>query len=389
MRILHTSDLHLGSRLYGIDRTDDLFQQVIQVCEIAKRHKVDVLLVAGDVFEKKRGTALPELTRGFAEILAPYIRDGLYVILVPGNHDDREHFNMMDALLTLEQGHRERVHVVKTREVFTIQNVQFAAIPYPVHEILQPYLVDANSSTERNVMLSSAYAGLVRSVVDSIDPSIPTVLIAHINVAGITTPSDYEMTYDNDIRLGRGDLPIATNLKYIALGHIHQYQQIEHPIPCFYSGSIERMDWGERDDDKRINLIDISEQGDAKVVSIPLETTPFYRLEVATSQLEDVPTLHPDLERAFVMVQVTNDTGIDPAAIYRTVKDLCPRQIDIKIVGNDEKETRPKLIGHPKSYAETVRNYLMEFYKDDPDLPELEKLTNELLAEVENVTSAD
>jgi exonuclease SbcD len=388
MRILHTADWHLGSQLHGYDRTDGLFHQVKQVCEIAKQHEVEVLLVAGDVFEKRR-SALPELTKKLAELLAPYIRDGMHVVLLPGNHDDREHFNMMNALLTLEQGQSERVHIVKTKEIFSINNVQFAAIPYPLHEALQSYRVEVRGATERNVSLSTAYADLVRSVVDSLNTTLPTVFIAHINIAGVTTPSEHELTYDEDIRLGRGDLPITSNLKYIALGHIHQNQKIDHPIPCYYSGSIDRMNWGERDDQKQVILIDIPEQGDCEVTQISLETTPFYSLEVKTSQLAEMPSIYPDLDHAFVMVQVKNDNGVDPASIYRMVREICPRQINIEVIGSEEKELHTSLVMHPKSYSETVRDYLTERYKDDSDLPELEKLTNQLLEEVENVTSAD
>jgi exonuclease SbcD len=388
MRILHTSDLHLGSRLHGIDRTDDLFDQFRRICEIAEQQKVDVLLVAGDVFEK-RGIALPELTKKLADILAPRIHKGMHVILVPGNHDDREHFNMMNALLSLEQGHSEKVHIVKTWKIFTIQNTQFVAIPYPVHEVLQPYLGEFTSSTERNVTLSSAYASLIRSVMDNSDPLLPTVLIAHIYVAGITTPNNHELTYDNDIRLGRGDLPISTNLKYIALGHIHQFQQIDHPIPCFYTGSIERMNWGEKSEDKFINIVDIQDDGDAKVNTLRLDVTPFYFIQVAASQLENLTSLYSDLDRAFVELEITNDVGIDPASIYRIVREICPRPVNINIIGSKEKEIRPNLVVQPRSYVETVQGYLGEFFKDDPDLPELQRLTNELLIEVENATSTN
>lgn len=388
MRILHTADLHLGSRLHGIDRTDDLFEQFRQICDIAQQQEVDVLLVAGDVFEK-RGIALPELTKKLANILAPRIREGMHVILVPGNHDDREHFNMMNALLSLEQGYSEKVHIVRTKEIFTIQNTQFVAIPYPMHEVLQPYLAEFSSSTERNVTLSSAYASLIRSVMDHIDPLLPTVLIAHIYVAGITTPNNHELTYDNDIRLGRSDLPISKNLKYIALGHIHQFQQIDHPVPCFYSGSMERMNWGEKDEDKFINIVDILNDSDAQVRTLPLGVTPFHTIQVAASQLENLTSLYSDLDRAFVELEITNDVGIDPASIYRIVREICPRQVNINILGSNEKEIRPNLAVQPRSYAETVQGYLGEFYKDDPDLPKLQQLTNELLIEVENATSTD
>ncbi len=386
MRILHTADWHLGSRLHGIDRSDELFDQVKQVCEIAKQHKVEVLLVAGDVFEK-RGIALPELTKKLAELLAPYIRDGMHVVLLPGNHDDREHFNMMKALLALDQGHSERVHIIKTRDVFLIGNVQFAAIPYPLPEVLQPYLSEVKGSTERNVSLSTAYANMVRSVMSSIDRSLPTVFIAHINVAGITTPSDHELTYDEGIRLGRGDLPIAANLKYIALGHIHQSQKIDHPVPCFYSGSIDKMNWGEKEDQKQVILIDIPEDGDADVTPIEIKTTPFYSIDVSSSQLETLPSSYPDLDHAFVILNIKNDNDVDPAAIYRVVRKICPRQISINIAGINTKKVVSDLVLQANNYAETVHGYLVERFREDSDLPELEKLTQQLLKEVENANS--
>ena len=388
MKILHTSDLHLGSILHGIDRTDELFIQFQKVCDLAKQNEVDVLLIAGDVFEK-RGIALPGLTKKLADILAPRIREGMHVILVPGNHDNREHFNMMNALLSLEQGYSDKVHIVRTKEIFNIQNVQFVAIPYPIQEILNPYLAGFSGATERNVTLSSAYASLIRSVMEHIDPALPTVFIAHIYVAGITTPNNHELTYDNDIRLGRADLPIAKNLKYIALGHIHQYQQIEHPVPCFYSGSMDRMNWGEKDEKKFVNVVDITDESDARVKILSLEETPFFTIQVNASQLENLPSLHPNLERAFVTLEITNDMGIDPASIYRIVRDICPRQIGINIVGGNDAETKPSLAIQPRSYLETVRSFLGEYYKDDSDLPELQRLTNELLVEVENAITTD
>ncbi|HNE02907.1 MAG TPA: exonuclease SbcCD subunit D [Anaerolineales bacterium] len=388
MRILHTSDLHLGSRLHGIDRTDELFSQFENICEIASQQKVDVLLVAGDVFEK-RGIALPELTKKLADILAPRIREGMHVILVPGNHDDREHFNMMNALLSLEQGYSEKVHIVKTKEILKIQNTQFVAIPYPLHEMLQPYMAEFSGSTERNVSLSSAFAGLIRSVIDNVDPALPAILIAHIYVAGTTTPNNYELTYDNDIRLGKADLPILNNLKYIALGHIHQFQKIDHPIPCYYCGSMDRLNWGEKDEDKYVNVVDVFDNGDAKVTSLPLGTTPFHFIQTTASQLENLRSMYHDLNQAFVTLEITNDTGVDPATIYRIAKDICPRQISINIVGENEKVQKPKLSMQPRGYAETSQKYLEEFFKDDPDLPELQRLTSELLNEVENATTAN
>jgi hypothetical protein len=119
-----------------------------------------------------------------------------------------------------------------------------------------------------------------------------------------------------------------------------------------------------------------------------LPVTPFYSIKINSSQLDDLGKKYPDIADAFVNIEVTNDDSSDPAGIYRLLKDMCPKQLEIKVINKAIKEkSRPPV--HPKSYAETVKTYLRDYYKNDADLPLLEKLTNELLAEVENVNSED
>ncbi len=391
MRILHTSDWHLGNRLGTHDRTDELFSQVERICKLTEEHQADVLLVAGDIFVRRA----PELTKRLAKVLSPYVQRGLHVILVPGNHDDREHFRMMHALLTLEQGQSDRVHIVQTRDIFSINGVQFAIIPYPSRELLEPHRPDATGATERNVVLSSAYANLVRSVVDALDPSLPAVFVAHINVAGVTTPSEKELGYDEDIRLGRADLPLASNLAYIALGHIHQQQQLDHPIPCWYSGNIERLDMGEREDEKGVLLVDVPSSGVATVTTweqdatLKLKATPFHNITIPAADLETLPSLRPDLDHAFVKIHLKLEASDDSVVLQRRARELCPRCLDVTWSGEGLSRTTADLPERPKDYAATVLGYLRQIYADDPDLPELEKRTNELLHEVNDAITAD
>lgn len=399
MRILHTSDWHLGNKLYKVhDRTDELFSQVERICQLTEEHKADVLLVAGDVFALHRSELIkqPALTKRLANVLAPYVRRGLHVILVPGNHDNREHFRMMQALLTLEQGQSDHVHVVQTRDIFTINGVQFAIIPYPSRELLEPHRSDATGSTERNVVLSSAYANLVRSVVDALDPSLPAVFVAHINVAGVTTPSEKELGYDEDIRLGRADLPLASNLAYIALGHIHQQQQIPHPIPCWYSGNIERLDMGERNDKKGVLLVDIPSSGVATVKTweqdstLELDATPFHDITIPAADLETLPTRYLDIDRAFVKIHLELQPGDDSLVLQRQAYELCPRCLAVTWSGAGLSRTNVELPDRPKDYAATVLGYLRSSFADDPELlSELEKRTNELLCEVNDAITTN
>jgi exonuclease SbcD len=122
MRILHTSDWHLGKKLKTFDREDEQFTQVEHVCRLTEDHNVDVLLIAGDIFDVSpaRAKQLPSLTRRLADMLKPRLEAGLHVVLLPGNHDDREHFRMMHALLNLDAQAQTRLHVVWTRMVFEI-----------------------------------------------------------------------------------------------------------------------------------------------------------------------------------------------------------------------------------------------------------------------------
>jgi len=391
MRILHTSDWHLGNRLNVHDRTDELFNQIERICQLTEKHQVDVLLVAGDIFVRRA----PELTKRLAKVLSPYVQKGLHVILMPGNHDDREHFRMMHALLSLEQGDSDRVRVVQTREIFTIKGVQFAVIPYPTRELLEPHRLDATGKTERNAVLSTAYANLVRSVVDALDSSLPAVFVAHVNVAGVTTPSEKELSYDEDIRLGRADLPDASNLAYIALGHIHQQQKLEHPIPCWYSGNIERLDMGEHKDDKGVLLVDVPPEGVATVTTweqdatLKLDATPFYNITIPAADLETLPSLYPDSDRAFFKIRLELQPGDERIFLQRRARELCPRCLDVTFSGEGLSRTVGDMPERPEDYAATVLGYLRQVYADDPDLAELEKRTNELMREVNNAITAD
>src|SRR5689334_2278764 len=92
MRILHTADWHLADRLGRIDRTDDLRKAVERVAGYCRLEKVDVLLVAGDLFSELAGPdALRESIRHLQDVFGPFLRDGGTILTLTGNHD-KENF---------------------------------------------------------------------------------------------------------------------------------------------------------------------------------------------------------------------------------------------------------------------------------------------------------
>src|SRR5208282_2878692 len=92
MRLLHTADWHLGDRLGRIDRTDDLRRAVERVADYCSTEKVDVLLVAGDLFSELAGPdGLRDAIRHLQEVFQGFLRDGGTILTLTGNHD-KENF---------------------------------------------------------------------------------------------------------------------------------------------------------------------------------------------------------------------------------------------------------------------------------------------------------
>lgn len=391
MKILHTSDWHLGCSLHGIDRTDELLEQVERVCCIARENSVDVLLVAGDIFERPLPRQrLHEITLKLAGKLSPLIRDGVRVILLPGNHDFRDHFQMMKAVLELECGSTERVRVVAGYDHFEWDGVQFVALPYPEREALEKndqLIAQEVDRSRRNYDLSAALSEVVRNVTARLDPAKPAVFATHILIKGVAAPSARELGYREDICLARESLP--QNVSYIALGHIHQTHRIEHVIPCWYSGSFDRMDLGERRDNKSVLLVEIEDSGPAKVTPLPIEASRFDDLTISSSALESFAESYAERERTYVRITIECQPGDNLLQLRRRIKDLFPHCLGLPdFKGAFSSSAMTGVPANPENHAVTVSDYLEKHFADDPDLPELKRLAQILMQEVSNDAAA-
>ena len=109
------------------------------------------------------------------------------------------------------------------------------------------------------------------------DPRLQTVLSAHVHVRGAELPTLFRISEQEDVVFSDADLP--TGFAYIALGHIHRAQYLGGQKHVRYSGSIERMDLGEKDDQKGVVLFDLGPEGlRGEPMVLPLEATPIYEI---------------------------------------------------------------------------------------------------------------
>lgn len=389
MKIIHTSDWHLGGSWNGIDRTDELFRQVDCVLKIAREQKADVLLVAGDIFERVSRDRLHQISKRLAEKLKDLTAmSSCHVVLVPGNHDLREHFAMMKTFLELESGKAERIHIVEGYEKFEIDGVQFICLPYPDPERLEAFGKFRSSEkigkAERNKSLSDDLAQFVGEVAAKIDASKPAVFVTHLQIIGVKYDgSPREASYNEDISLASNCLP--QNVSYIALGHIHKCQEIEKSsVPCWYSGSFDRMDLGEREDEKFVLLVEINEATkDASVEKVPINCNRFDDITVSVEDFEEFAEKYEYREKTYgnLNIRYTADDDID--ILSNRAKKLFPlfrvfpQRDDIALIDTIEFE-------NPYRPVETVHQYLETQFANDKDLPELINRAKELILEVEN-----
>ncbi len=385
MKIIHTSDWHLGDVWQGFDRSDDLFRQVEQVCEIVKRKNADVLLVAGDIFEQMSSAKLHRTTERLANIFKPLVQNGKHIVLMPGNHDYREYFRQMKAILKLAPVEAERFHVVQGTEFFDIGTVQFLMIPYPSRERLAELDESKQSKTvnkkERNIFLSNNFSNFVQSKAEKLDSSRPSVLALHIQIEDIPYTSSREASYDTDLCLASNRLP--TNVSYIALGHVHQWHEIPHPIPCFYSGSFDKMDLGERKDEKFVLSVEIdTATRKATVEKIKLETSRFEEIETKASLLEQYAENYQNRETIYGRLKIELDTDEPRSVVKRLAHKLFPRCPQVEFTGEKIEKIKIKEFENTNDHYGTVFKYLDERFKDDKDLPELKDLAKNLLDEV-------
>jgi DNA repair protein SbcD/Mre11 len=399
MRILHTADWHLGDRLGRIDRTNDLRRAVERIADYAEREKAHVLLVAGDLFsDLSRPDGLRQAIEHLQQVLLPYLGKGGTVLALTGNHDNESFCQTLrHAMMLAAPGSNDcgeilapgRFYLCDTPSFWRLPDdegglVQFLLMPYPTP---RRYL-DGNghyrSREDRNRALAAAFCTRLDELKQhsEFDPHRPTVLAAHVHLQGARLASPFRIS-DRETIVFNGDLPLDYN--YAALGHIHEPQCL-HRAWIRYSGSIERLDLGERQDEKSVTLVDVGRKSAADPVCLPLEATPIYEVEI-NDPPEELPGLrdrYPDADRALVRLHVRYQAGRDNLEeVLRELDRIFPRWYDREWREASEVPTQGGELSRMDSrqnYHDTVIDYLQSELADHADREALLQLAEELLA---------
>ena len=327
MRIVHFSDLHIGVENYGrLDpttglstRMGDFLSALDELVEYSLGNDVDLVLFAGDAFKSREPKQTQQ--REFAKRIAKLTNGGVQVFLLVGNHDlpyALAQATAIEIYHTLEVQNVVVADRVGTWRIDTKSGpVQVVGLPWPRRSVLLTRDMIKNLTFDQiNDRMQDLLTDLLRKEADSLDPSVPAVLAAHVTVAQATVGSERSMMIGNDHVLLLSNVALP-QFEYVALGHIHKTQVLAESPPVVYSGSMQRVDFSEEKDPKGFYIVDVDTgrpQG-SRVTEYrfqPVQARPFLTIDV------DIATDDPD--PTSTIVRRIQDSAITDAVVRLRIK---------------------------------------------------------------------
>lgn len=293
IQFIHTADIHFGMENYGkIDNKTGIhtrlldFQKALNTCiDAALKHDVDFFLFAGDAY--KTANPSPTQQRLFFECFLRLFKANIPVVMIIGNHDNPASFGKAHALDLFGQLPLSGFHVLAKPETLILETkrgpVQIVGIPWPSRTTLTLNKSDGAYQAEHvSEYISKAVGSIIQHHADNLNPALPAVLTAHLTVSsGLFSGSEKRAICGRDPIFLPSQLAIKP-FDYVALGHLHRYQNLNitgHPA-VVYSGSLERIDFGERKEEKGFCLVTIHDKKTTTHEFIKVPTRPFLQMTI-------------------------------------------------------------------------------------------------------------
>lgn len=319
IRLLHLADLHIGMENYGRinaasglhTRLLDYLERLDEAIAFGLQEQVDLVLIAGDIYKNR--TPNPTHQREFARRIGRLRAEGIPVFILTGNHDmspsaGRAHsveiFNTL-AVDGVTIADRPKLHTVSTRSGL----LQIIALPWITRQLLLTRDETRMASFgEIEALMRQRVEVTLERFVGDLARDIPAVLACHGTIDGAQPGAERGITLGSDMVLPRSMIA-QDSIDYVAMGHIHRHQALGQHPPIVYAGSIERVDFGERNEEKGCVLVEL-EKGATRWHFHPLQARPFVSIEVDVRKNSDpqkriiVAIQKHNLQQAVVRIEV-------------------------------------------------------------------------------------
>lgn len=394
IRFIHTADIHFGVENYGkIDPTTGIHSRLLDfakalnfIIDVAIEKQVDFFLFCGDAYKTHNPTQTQQKL-----LLESFLRlhhAGIPVVIIIGNHDHPVSFGKTNALELFSQLPTTGFHVIQKPQLLPLQTkngiIQIVGIPWPTRATIAMTTAHAHKATETIAsIIASTVSTIITRLSEQLDPNIPSILAGHLTVSnGIFSGSERTAIIGTDPIFLPSQLALS-QFDYVALGHLHRHQQLSSHPPIVYSGSPERIDFGERNDTKGFCLVSIEK----KRCSYEFIKTPvrdFIQLEI---------NLCADIPYTDQIIQRISQTNIDNAILkilYRVPQETqytvdthqihkaCARAMHlagiIPLYQHQARTTRMQF-HEQESFMSVIETYLQS-------KPELAQIKTELLEKI-------
>lgn len=290
IRLLHFADVHIGMENHGkIDpstgistRVMDFIHRMNEIVEYAYDHDADLVIFAGDAFKTRQPN--PTHFREFARRIKKLAKQCPVVLLV-GNHDIPSMVQKASTVEIFQTLEVDGVIVGRTDAVYDIETkrgpIQVATVPYPMRQRLLADLdTHGKGIGKLDEMLREQVSLLIRNLAERVNPKVPAVLTGHFTVSGAKLGSERDVMLGRDVAVMKSAL-LDPVWDYVALGHIHHHQDMNkgsYP-PVVYSGSIERIDFGEEGSPKGFCWAEVA-RGATRWEFVELDARPFRTIRI-------------------------------------------------------------------------------------------------------------
>lgn len=332
MKVLHTSDWHVGRRIRGRDRIEEHRDVLAELVAHADSSDVDLTVVAGDVFDTASPTASAEevVWRALLDL-----SDVAPVVVVAGNHDNPAR---LDAVAPVLQ--RAGVTVLGAPRapsdggVLTLGDlgVKIALLPFVSQRSIVKAADIMGADPDQH---AGAYEDRLRRVVEALTSDMTTetvnLLVSHLTVYGAVAGGGERTAHIFGYAIPASLFP--GHLSYVALGHLHRQQKMPHSAAVWYSGSPLQLDFGEVSDQKGALLVKAETGRPATVEELPLSAG--RRLMSVEGTLEQVLSKADEAGDAYVRVVLHESARVGLADEVRAV---IPNAVEVVL----ESPTRPR-----------------------------------------------
>ncbi len=325
MKILHTADWHVGKAIQGHSRAQEHEAVLAELADIARVEKVDLVLVAGDLFDTSAPT--PEAERiVYRTLLA--LADVAPVVAIPGNHDSDRRLSALAPLFDLA---RVTIRAGVSRDPVEIHTVsgekaRIACVPW----LSQRYIVRAahlmnEDAAENRGLYEERMALVVQELTRSFASDAVNIVMAHLAIAGSALGGG-ERTAQTIFDYWVNSTLFPSDAHYVALGHLHKTQPVLGPCPIHYPGSPIQLDFGETDMNRYALLVEATSNTPA--TAEPVKLTSGRGLRTLSGKLADLRPLAGSTGDDYLRVIVNEKARV---GLGEEVRELFPNAVKVII----------------------------------------------------------